>query len=243
MSPKPDTLRRSSVGWIEVPPDALMGAGLSPYREGEIRNLFDWAENVTGRSVHRMPHRGQFIVDVVAFETNAVHQPSKPGDEIVLVLKGTLTLTDDSDRKQQVFQAGEMVLIPAGWAGIYRVHSADGFFHELAIVPGDYFDPGAAPPPSGLSPRRLILPTSTGRHELHRNRYVLELHNVDQPSDWTISEATDEVIQVLAGTLTLEAPDRTGSFKAGSVLVIPRGFSGRARVQPGYRGLHARWIG
>lgn len=95
-----------------------------------IRNLFDWAEDVTAGSAHLMPHRGQFIVDVVAIESNAVHQPSKPGDELVVVLNGILTLTDDSDRKEQIIRAGEMVLIPAGWAGLYRVQAENGVFRE-----------------------------------------------------------------------------------------------------------------
>src|SRR5579862_6433020 len=198
--------------WIQVPVRALAGEGLSPYREGEIRNLFDWAENRDGGSVHLMPHRGQFIVDVVGIETNAIHQPSKPGDELVVVLEGVLTLTNDADGVEQAFRSGEMVLIPAGWAGIYRVQSRNGLFRELAIVPGNYFDPSAAPPPSGLSPRRLELPVASGGHELHRNRYVLQVQNVPQASNWPISASADEVIRVLAGTLTITAAGETASF-------------------------------
>src|SRR6516165_3796260 len=102
--------------WVEISAATLAGAGLVAYREAEISDLFDWAENPHGSSVHVMPHRGQFIVDVVEIETNAVHQPGKPGDEIVVVLEGTLTLSNDADRTEQVFSRGETVLIPAGWA-------------------------------------------------------------------------------------------------------------------------------
>src|SRR5580700_1810712 len=107
---KPD----QPVSWVEVPATALKGQGLRPYQAGEITSLFDWAENPQGASRHLMPHRSQFIVDIVQIEANAVHQPSKPGDEIVLVLNGALELTDDADKKVQRFTAGKMVLIPSG---------------------------------------------------------------------------------------------------------------------------------
>src|SRR3546814_8925847 len=92
-----------------------------------------------------MPHRGQFIVDIVEIDANAVHQPSKPGDEVVVVLNGILRLTTDADGDVQDILAGEAVLIPAGWAGLYRVIGERGRFRELASVPHDYFDPGVAP--------------------------------------------------------------------------------------------------
>jgi uncharacterized cupin superfamily protein len=230
--------------WVEITPNTLAGAGLAPYREGEIRNLFDWAENPSGRSVHLMPHRGQLIVDVVEIESNAVHQPSKPGDEVVMVLEGTLTLTNDADRTEQVFQRDEMVLIPAGWAGVYRVAAAmPGRFRELAIVPGNYFDADAAPLPNRLHPRRLDLPTAAGIHELHRNRYVVQAHNAAHESEWTFSGETDQIIRVLAGRVSLQSAVAAADYGPGSVLIVPAGSADRARVESGYRGLHVRWLG
>jgi len=85
------------MSWIQVSPAALKGEGLEPYVPGEITNLFDWAENPAGSSAHLIAYRGRFLVDIVTIEANAVHQPSKPGDEIVIVLEGTLQLTDDTD--------------------------------------------------------------------------------------------------------------------------------------------------
>ena len=51
-------------------------------------------------------------MDVVEIEDNAVHQPSKPADEIVCILNGVLTLTTDGIVGEQVFR--KFVLIPAG---------------------------------------------------------------------------------------------------------------------------------
>src|ERR1700761_6283428 len=107
--------------WIEMPADAMRGKGLETYVAGEITSLFDWAENPQGRSWHRMPYRSQFILDIVKIEANCVHQPKKPGDEIVAVLNGVLELTDDGSGEVQRFAKGECVLIPQGWAGLYRV--------------------------------------------------------------------------------------------------------------------------
>src|SRR5580765_8101099 len=101
-----------AVKWIQVPPLSLKGEGLSPYPEGGTATLMDWVENENAGSVHLMPYAGQFLVDVVEIEPNAVHQPSKPGDEIVVVLNGTLSLTTDASKNEQIFEAGEMVLIP-----------------------------------------------------------------------------------------------------------------------------------
>jgi uncharacterized cupin superfamily protein len=231
------------VRWIEAPRDALTkGDGLGPYPEGGTSALFDWAENPNAGSAHLMPHFGQFIVDIVEIDDNAVHQPSKPGDEIVVVLEGTLSLTTDCTGVEQIITAGEIVLIPAGWAGVYRARSGPGRFRELAIVPGDYFDPSAVPPPSGKSPRRIEPPIEPGRHELHRNRYAVEAANIERQRDWPITAACDEVIQVLAGTLTLTTAGDSASFGAGSVVILPAGFTGTAWAAAGCRTLIARWI-
>lgn len=232
----------ASPDWIEVPRSAMTGAGLAPYREGEITNLFDWAENPAGQSMHLMPHRQQFIVDLVEIEANAVHQPSKPGDEIVTVLNGSLRLTDDSDGREQTFHAGESVLIPAGWAGLYRVIPGEGPFRELAIVPGDYFDAGVAPAPSEASPRRLTLPASSGQHTLHRGRYTVLADVVDDRWEQAFTCAGDEIIRVEAGSLQLTAASgRTAAFGPGSVVILPAGFTGSAVMTAGYRALVARW--
>jgi uncharacterized cupin superfamily protein len=229
--------------WIAMPPEALKGEGLQPYPEGATSNLFDWAENPQAASRHLMPHFGQFIVDIVEIEDNAVHQPSKPGDELVIVLNGILSLTTDGGAVEQTYRAGEMVLIPAGWAGIYRMISENGPFRELAIVPFDYFENAPIQAPSGQSPRRLTLPTKPGRHELHRNRYALEAVTLDRAGGWDIEARSDEIIRILTGSLVLSTPGESGNFGPGSLVILPVGFAGRAEASAGYRSLTARWIG
>jgi uncharacterized cupin superfamily protein len=193
-----------------------------------------------------MPHRSQFIVDVVQIQTNAVHQPCKPGDEIVLVLNGQLELTDDADRKLQRFTAGDMVLIPYGWAGLYRVSGDGADFLELALVPGDYFDnkgqDRVEEPPAGRSPRLLKIPEAPGRHELHRGRYLIEAVIAAAAERAARTVSGDEVIYIREGRLELVSGGRRGAFQAGDVVVLPRGFAGETDVSADYRSVVARWI-
>lgn len=232
----------NAVKWVQAPPGAFKGEGLSPYA-GEMAHLVDWAEDPGGRSAHLFAYYGQFVVDIVEIEPNAVHQPGKPGDEIVVVTNGMLSVTTDSTGVEQTFTAGEMVLFPAGWAGIYRVTSDDGRFRELAITPRSYFDPSHVTPPSQEAPRRLDLPSAQGKHLLHRNTYLVEAENIDRAAAWSIAAEADEVIQVLAGELTLSAAGDIASFGPGGVVALPKGFVGEAATTPGYRALNARWIG
>jgi uncharacterized cupin superfamily protein len=230
------------MSWIEIAPAALDGEGLEPYGAGATTNLFDWAENPAAGSAHLMAHRGRFLVDIVTIDANAVHQPSKPGDEIVVVLEGQLQLTDDADGRQQGFGPGEAVLIPAGWAGLYRVVPGDRPFRELAIVPHDYFDAASIPPPSGLSPRRLDPPRTAGQHELHRGRYLVAASVGGAPRR-SVEATSEEIIRVLAGTLSLTAGARAAEFGPGRVVILPEGFAGEAETSRDYCALVARWLG
>ena len=237
---------RQVFSWIEVPQAAMRGLGLRPYVPGEIASLFDWAENPQGQSSHLMLHRSQFIVDIVKIAANAVHQPSKPGDEIVWILRGVLEVTDDAGGKHgggdvQRFTAGELVLIPLGWAGLYRAIPDGDDFLELALVPGNYFDEATVHSPSGARPRALEVPTQPGIHELHRGRYVIQAVAEASAVARGHQTAGDEVIYVRHGTLAISAAGRSGLIEAGSIVVLPKGFSGRLESSADYRALIARW--
>lgn len=229
------------VKWIELPPAALKGEGLGPYNMEEFVTLVDWVENKEAGAVHYAPHHGQFLVDVVEAEPNAVHNPSKTGDEFILVLKGILSLTTDATNIEQRFNVGDMVMIPAGWAGIFRALPEDGVYRELAIVPGNYFDRSSAPPAGKQSPRLLELPPDPGMHTVHTGAYTLEAQNSPQSEHRVKKAEADEVIQILAGTLTLKALGESASFPSGSVLILPKGFEGELQTSENYRALNARW--
>jgi uncharacterized cupin superfamily protein len=228
--------------WVEVPPSWQKGEGMVPY-DGETGHMLDWVENMQGRSAHLFAHVGQFIVDVVEIEPNAVHQLGKPGDEIVVVINGVLQLITDTTKVEQTFHVGQMVMFRAGWAGIYRVLSDNGPFRELAIVPHNYFDSSRPLPVSAEMPQQIELPSLVGKRELFRNTYIVESEREDEPKSWSIVATSDEIVQVLAGQLTLRAGGRSGTFGTGSVVVLPKGFTGEASATAGYRAVVARWNG
>lgn len=214
----------------------------SAYSVAEIGHLFDWGENPNGKSAHVVPYRGKFIVDIVEMEENAVHQPSKPEDEIVFVANGVLILTSDRNKEEQVFKKSEAVLIPQGWAGLYRVVPEDGPFLEFTIVPVNYFDPVLKQRPSGLFPRRLELPAVSGRHVLYNGSYEVAAIKLDQPTDFQGTNHFEEVVIVRAGEMTFFSAAGHKVFGPGDAFVIPVGYEGTGAASAGYSALAAKWI-
>lgn len=238
-----DTDARKPIGWIDASPSRICRTAFAPYDGAGISHLFDWGENPNGRSAHVMPYRGQMIVDIVEIEANAVHQPNKPGDEVVVVVSGTLVLTTDATKEEQVFMKGEAVLIPRGWAGLYRVIPGNDMFLEFTIVPHDYFTVKAPSPPSGASPQRIAFPAGTGKHVIHAGSYMLETERRPATATWRISNQADEITYIKAGELTLGAGDRKMTFGAGDAVVLPAGLTCQAFTAGGYEAFTARWLG
>ena len=112
----------------------------------------------------------------------------------------------------------------------------------MAIVPGDYFDLVTTTAPNALVPRRIAIPPAPGTHELHRNRFSLAAQHLTAAHEWPVAIAAEEIILVDAGDLTLATAGQTQKFAAGSVVILPRGFQGRAAAGAGYRALNMRWL-
>lgn len=233
--------------WINVSLDILAGRGLSPYEAGDIGTLFDWCEDPAAGSVHAMVHAGDFLVDVVEIEANAVHQPSKPGDEVVMVLGGVLELTDDVDAgvrgggRVQRFTKGEIVFIPQGWAGIYRCLPAERPFLELAIVPHDYFIP-APLAPSGRSPLRIAMSDQAKERSFQKGRYAIDAQGSGSAWEGPFHNETEKIVIVTAGTLTLANGNAHDTFEVGSIVVLPRGVTGEGATGADYRALVLNWL-
>jgi quercetin dioxygenase-like cupin family protein len=226
--------------WTEISQSWQTGDGLIPY-SGETAHMLDWVENPNGHSRHRFAYAGQFIVDLVEIEPNAVHQLGKPDDEIVIVVSGILEVTTDSTKVKQRFKAGEIVLFKAGWAGIYRVISDQGPFRELAIVPHNYFDASRALPVNPEMPIGINLPVAVGTHQLSGGTYLVAMQVNDRATSSAISAEADQVIYVLAGSGTLASNGSTTRLSAGSVVVLPKGFVGDVSAAADYQALTVRW--
>ena len=67
--------------------------------------------------------------------TFAITQPF-PYDEFVMVVSGKLTLTDDTDQVQ-AFAAGESVVVPKGFTGIWKM---EGNYRELVAIERAAYD-------------------------------------------------------------------------------------------------------
>jgi uncharacterized cupin superfamily protein len=67
--------------------------------------------------------------------TFAITQPF-PYDEFVMVVSGKLTLTDAADRVQE-FVAGESVVVPKGFTGIWKM---EGNYRELIAIERTAYD-------------------------------------------------------------------------------------------------------
>ena len=72
---------------------------------------------------------------------------------------------------------------------------------------------------------------------------MLEAENIEHAGSGAVTSWSDQVVQVLAGTLVLTTGGDSASFGTGSIVVLPRGFVGTAKTLPGYRALNARWLG
>lgn len=203
--------------WIAVPPAALLGEGLEPYPPGDISALFDWSENPAAASTHLMAFAGEFLLDIVDIEANAVHQHCKPDDEIVFVEAGTLRLTSDVDGSQMAIPAGDAVFIPRGWAGIYRADPGRGRFIEAALVASDYFDPSISRVRTDAVPIRLTLPASQ-QEELHCNSWKISKRKGSCSE--VLATMKDILVRNHSGCMTLSFEGASQTFGANQMIVL-----------------------
>jgi len=101
-----------------IPPDQILEGAHKP--RGEV--LFYGDELVT-------------LVYEDEAGTFAIPQPF-PYDEFVMVVSGKLTLTDATDQVQ-AFVAGESVVVPRGFTGIWKM---EGNYRELVAIERTAYD-------------------------------------------------------------------------------------------------------
>jgi quercetin dioxygenase-like cupin family protein len=220
--------------------EALAGRGITtPYNIDDLTPFIDKIDGPPPRAFHTVLFRGQLLLDAVKSSSAAVHFPNHPGDELVLIKAGAVTLTTDSTGIAQTFYTGEWAVIPKGWVGWWR--ASPGEYGEFAIAHGKFFDNSApAKGNSGLAPIAIVPSKAKGIRTLYSGSLIVEEHNLSE-ADRSIDQAVDEAIQVLDGALTLQTGAKEESFKAGDVVVIPRGFKGESQISHGYHALVVRF--
>ena len=116
-------------------PDKIAGLGLEeeePFIPPD--DVLEGAHKPRGEVLFR----GDELVTLVYEDeagTFAIPQPF-PYDEFVMVVSGKLTLTDATDRVQE-FVAGESVVVPKGFTGIWKM---EGNYRELVAIERTAYD-------------------------------------------------------------------------------------------------------
>jgi uncharacterized cupin superfamily protein len=227
--------------WLRVSDDLLRGEGLvDPYNMGSMEPFIDWVDNPEAKTVYKVLLRGQLLVEIAETTSVAAHFPNFPNDEFIYIVAGGITMTSDASKLDQSFYAGDRVVIPKGWAGIWRVHA--GVYRAIATVPANYFDISSqlTTAPAGVSAFAIDSPKTAGTYQLHNGTFVVEAHNALREETLPVSLQSDEVVQILGGTLTLKAADKSEMFNPGDIVVLPKGFRGESHATAAYRALIAR---
>ncbi len=110
-------------------PDKIAGLGLEkeePFIPPD--DILEGAHKPRGQALFR---GDELVIEVYEDEpaTFAITQPF-PYDEFVMVVSGKLILTDAGDRVQE-FVAGESVVVPKGFTGIWKM---EGNYRELVAI-------------------------------------------------------------------------------------------------------------
>jgi uncharacterized cupin superfamily protein len=116
-------------------PDKIAGLGLAkeePFIPAQ--DILEGAHNPR----HAVLFYGKELVTLVYEDetgTFAIPNPF-PYDEFVMVVSGKLTLTDATDQVQ-AFAAGESVVVPKGFTGIWKM---EGNYRELVVIERAAYD-------------------------------------------------------------------------------------------------------
>lgn len=116
-------------------PDKIAGLGLEkedPFIPPD--DILEGAHEPRGEVLFRGDELVTLVYEDVA-GTFAIREPF-PYDEFVMVLSGKLTLTDATDQVQE-FVAGESVVVPKGFTGIWKM---EGNYRELVAIERAAYD-------------------------------------------------------------------------------------------------------
>ncbi len=116
-------------------PDKIAGLGLEKEEPFILPDqILEGAHKPRGAPLF---HGDELVIVVYEDEagTFAITQPF-PYDEFVMVVSGKLTLTDAAGQVQE-FVAGESVVVPKGFAGIWKM---EGNYRELVAIERKAYD-------------------------------------------------------------------------------------------------------
>jgi uncharacterized cupin superfamily protein len=228
--------------WLRISDALLSGIGIDdPYDMEENKELFEWADGETGpvKPMHKLFELGRLLIDVVQSNGTGVQLDNFPNDEFLTILVGGLTLTTNETKAEQCFYAGDSVLIPKGWSGLWRTHP--GMFREVAIVPVNFFDPAELKKPQakGVRPRKVEMASPQGTTTIHDGTYRIESRKPEAEAADDLALAADEVVYIRRGNLTLADELGAETFKPGDFILLRKGAAAKVSHSAGYEALAA----
>jgi polyvinyl alcohol dehydrogenase (cytochrome) len=249
--------------WITVTRAVLAGQGLDPAPTSE--SDFEHILSRPDAERAKVLSQDEFVTGVYEAKGGAVRFSDYPGDELVIVVSGSATLTDESSGKSMTFGPGDMFLVPKGWRGRW---SNDGLYRELIVLgsgwnvalSGEAVASGVTTPQAvmRINPKDIpaaLLHTVTGYGEFirslkstplramrfHSGDYDVMLAEAPQGGAYRFSRNPhEEFVYVVSGTATLvDGNGARASFRSGDAFVVTETFKGDWDLSPGYRAVVA----
>jgi uncharacterized cupin superfamily protein len=133
--------------WVRV--DKAMLAGALPPNDsadsGLPRNYFDEIEPAQGMRFG-FAHIGANTTSIFQTTRNSSRSFDFPGDEIVRVMSGTITLFDEPSGRVQTFYPRDYFVVPRHWRGLWIFHNLGGEpAREFVTLSGSEWGPERAP--------------------------------------------------------------------------------------------------
>ncbi len=240
--------------WVRLTDEQMSGEALEPYGEGVLSD---------GYMVSKTPHEpgqkmlvvfaGEIWVALYEFTGGENIATFFPGDELVYVVAGTLTLTDSRRSEMRTFDQGERVLIPKGWQGSW---ANEGLYREVAVCSRDWLRPytrtfqdGIVDPerrttflavdPRGVSPEAGASHAAEPRSAHVHGGDLLVRVVEDDAGDWSSSfrDDRDVFVQLIRGDVVLRDDGYSEKFAAGDCFIVFGHASERWRSPNGYKAL------
>ena len=206
----------------------ISGLGLKPIPQKEEGKEFFQKRLYKGKEIS---------VYVVSMNTWTSQFSNFWFDEFLFILNGQAIIEPDHGEKR-VFNSGDYFFAPKGFNGEWTV-AADHYYYELSLITNKRADSSIVSP--SLFPILLDKEKLSGRNmtiiDSTQNKYKeilakgIEIQidlNAEIPQAYAIENDKEQLINILAGVLTLtDAEGEEHQFYKGDFFILPEEFKGQ----------------